>query len=89
MGKKKFAYEHFYEICLGYETIMKKNLEMMVIKDFLRPNRQYCVSICKHESNNFYSYMLLIILLMTDHKINREQAALFFNQLKVGQLEFP
>ena len=60
-----------------------------MVKDFIRPNREFLIGVCSNDHHNFYSYMLLTVLLITDKKISREQGAIYFNQLKVAELEFP
>ncbi len=39
-------YDQLYELCLGYELIVKKQADKMLLKDFLRPNRQLCIIMC-------------------------------------------
>lgn len=84
LGKNKYQYGAYYDICLGYETVIKKQLEMVTVKDFIRPNREYLINVCSSDHYNFYCYMLLTVLLVTDKKISKEQATAFFNQLKVA-----
>ena len=89
LGKNKYQYGSYYDICLGYETVIKKQMEMVTIKDFIRPNREYLIDICSRDHANFYSYMLLTVLLITDRKISKAQADSYFSILKVAELEFP
>lgn len=74
LGKKKYQYESYYEICLGYETVIQKKMDMETIKDFIRPKIEYIVEVCTQDHSNFYYYMLLTVLLLTENKISLKDA---------------
>lgn len=38
-GKTKDFYNQCFDLLIGYENIMLKNVELPLLKDFLRPNR--------------------------------------------------
>jgi hypothetical protein len=73
----------------GYESAIKKQLDIVVLKDFLRPNRETCIQICGADASNVHSYLMLIILFLTDSRISKEQGIKYFNQLKIAEEEFP
>ena len=64
-------YDQLYELCLGYELIVKKQPDKMLLKDFLRPNRQLCIVLCENDHNNVFAYMMLTILFLVDGKISK------------------
>lgn len=48
-----------------------------------------CIPMCNGDHNNVFAFMILVILFLTDNKITKEQGILYFNQLKIAELEFP
>ena len=60
-------------MCITYEGLMRKGVELNVLKDFLRPNRQFCYKICRDDHNAAFAYMLLAIVLLADKKISKAQ----------------
>lgn len=89
LGKNRFLYENFYDLCLNYEAIMRKNVDRMVLKEFLRPNRQFCIDVCSSDPSNVFAYMMLTIIFLTDGRITKEQGKMYFSQLKIAEQEFP
>ena len=86
LGKNKYQYASLYDICLIFKGLVKNQHDT---KDFIRGHKEYLLGICSHDHYNFYSYMLLTVLFITDKRISREQAAKYFNQLKVAEQDFP
>lgn len=69
--------------------MLRKQVGLAVMKDFLRPNRTFCMMKCKEDPYDFYSHMILVILLLTDRKISNEQGLFYFNCLKLAEIDFP
>lgn len=55
---------------------------MSTLKEFLRPNRDFCYKYCSEDPFATFGYMLLAIILLADKKITKAQGIEFFNNLK-------
>ena len=54
--------------------VIQKQMDMETIKDFIRPKIEYIVEVCTQDHSNFYYYMLLTVLLLTENKISLKDA---------------
>ena len=57
-------------------------MEMSTLKEFLRPNRDFCYKFCNEDHHATFAYMLFVIVLLVDRKFTKTQGMEFFNQLK-------
>ena len=80
--KNKDLYTQIFELCINYENIMRKGVELANLKEFLRPNREFCYKYCSEDPNATFGYMLLAIILLADKKFTKAQGIEFFNNLK-------
>jgi hypothetical protein len=82
LGKVKDVYSTVLELCINYESIMRKGVELPMLKEFLRPNREYCYKFCRDDPGATFGYMLLAIICLVDKKFTKTQGVEFFNSLK-------
>lgn len=73
LGKSKDIYSQCLELCINYESIMRKGVEANILKDFLRPNREFCYKFCKEDPHATMAYMLLVIIFLADKKFTKAQ----------------
>lgn len=69
------VYTQIYELSLQYEQLLKRQPELVVIKDFLRPNREIYMRLCHDDPSNAFGYLVLCILLLTDKRISMKQGS--------------
>ena len=87
LGKNKDIYSTILELCINYEGIIRKGVELQILKEFLRPNREFCYKLCREDHQATFGYMLLAIICLVDKKFTKSQGMEFFNMLKQFSLD--
>lgn len=48
-------------------------MDLTVLKDFIRPKREFVIRLCQEDPSMLYSYMAMMVLLVTDRKVTKAQ----------------